>query len=287
MADFTVKVLGGVRLQLTYEEVVASLAVAGWPENEWMTATAVIAAESDRVCNIYNTYKSGHYGLMQMSASAHPAWFKALPNKNAWTEPSINCKGGLTLWRQSKYQPWEAYTNGRYAGFILQAQAAVSSYKSKRKKYGSATATAEKIFRPKIIEGLVSLQMGAGLQSVADAIAGDAKLTADTVQAAGDGTASAVNDVADAVNAGSGGLLGAAQLALGAGKWLGDAGNWLRIVQVIAGGALLIGGIAIVAKPATAAAGKVATAVTPVGRAVKSAGGAIGSAASKVKGAAA
>jgi hypothetical protein len=270
-----VKYLGGGRVQLSYIEVVSALDAAGWPKNEWAMAAAVIAAESDRCCNIYNTYKSGHYGLMQMSASAHPDWFKSLPSANAWVDPVTNCKGGLTLWRQNKYQPWEAYTNGRYSGNILQAQAAATAYEQKKKAAGNPSGMdfAPKIFRPAVIAAIGNVQMNAAVQSVTDAIAGAGKTTGDAVSAAGAAAANAAQNQAGAIT-------GGIQLLMGAAKWMSNPESWLRVAQVVAGGALLIGGMAIVARApvnkAVAGVAQTAAAVAPVGRAVKKAGAAVG-----------
>jgi hypothetical protein len=61
--------------------------------------------------------------------------------------------------------------------------------------------------------------------------------------------------------------------ALGnAGKWMSNPHNWIRVVYVVAGGAAIIAGLAIMAQPTVTS---VAGAVTPAGRALKSVGGKI------------
>lgn len=85
-----IKYEGGKPIRLTYEEIVATLALAGWPEREWDTATAVAHYESVRgAVNVYNTYKEGHWGLFQISKSAHPALFES---KAAWMNPVADRK---------------------------------------------------------------------------------------------------------------------------------------------------------------------------------------------------
>jgi hypothetical protein len=56
--------------------------------------------------------------------------------------------------------------------------------------------------------------------------------------------------------------------------WMSDPHNWIRVAQVVVGGALVLVGVSIVAKPAAApvadAAGGVVTKL-PAGRALKAA----------------
>lgn len=70
-------------------------------------------------------------------------------------------------------------------------------------------------------------------------------------------------------------LTGVVELAGNVGKagaWMSDGHNWIRVAYTIVGGAMVLVGVAIIAKPAaTTAAGTVAS-VVPAGRALKAVG---------------
>lgn len=238
-SEMKIKYAGGFKVRLTYEEVVASLALAGWPPSEWAKATAVIAAESDRITNIYNTYQDGHWGLMQISKRYHKDFFK----KAQWWSPADNAKEGLKIRKAEGWGAWEAYTNGRYAAYRLQAEAAVKSVKAKRnaKSYMTDEQFYPTLFSSELKSGLTKLMAS----NVGDAIEGGVEGTGDGVEASGEGILYAAQQLQ------SNAIFGAITTIIGAAKWIVNPDNWLRVGQVILGGGMVLAGVAIVAKPAT------------------------------------
>jgi len=248
-----VKYEGGKAVTLTWQETVASLALGGWPESLWVTAAAVVDAESSRAINIYNTYLEGHWGLMQIGKKQHPAFFA---KKGAWLSPWDNCAEGYRIYKSQGWGAWEAKTNGRYSGGLVQATAAVNAVKIKRNKSSkSGPEFYKSLFRPELLEGLIFMgAVGGGQEGLADSIAGAGEITGGVIADSGEAVAAAAASQAGAIT-------GGIQLLVGAARWIADPGSWIRVVQVLAGGALLVGGIAIVAKPLTG--------VTPAGLAKK------------------
>ncbi|MFV6033164.1 transglycosylase SLT domain-containing protein [Streptomyces sp. NPDC056264] len=257
-----VKYEGGEPIRLTWEEIIASLALGGWPEKEWITGAAVIDAESGRAINIYNTYLQGHYGLMQIGKQQHPEFFK---DADAWMTPWENTKMGYNIFAVKKqgWNAWEAYSNKRYVAGLVQATAAYNSVVAKRKKSGkSGVDFYQTVFRKDMMDALIILGSGISGKDLADSIAGGAEGAAGAIDEAG----TAIVDTMAEMQ--STGIFSIANAVIGAGRWLADSSNWLRIVQVAAGGALLIGGIGIVAKPLVG--------VTPAGMAAKAGRSAVG-----------
>jgi hypothetical protein len=84
------------------------------------------------------------------------------------------------------------------------------------------------------------------------------------------GGASAVGDVAQAVTDPVSELAGvitdAAQTPARIANWLTQPGTWTRILYLVVGGAFLVSGVTLVARPAV---GGIMSAVTPVGKAAK------------------
>lgn len=83
-----------------------------------------------------------------------------------------------------------------------------------------------------------------------------------------------VGGALDAASATASGITTIAAATGRAGMWMSDPHNWIRVAQVVVGGALVLVGVSIVAKPAAApvadAAGGVVTKL-PAGRALKAA----------------
>jgi hypothetical protein len=78
---------------------------AGGPPEQAEIAGAVGMAESGGDPNVVNSIGAG--GLMQI----HP------PEPN-YLDPQTNMRIAVRKWRESGWQPWEAYTNGRYLQFL-------------------------------------------------------------------------------------------------------------------------------------------------------------------------
>lgn len=278
-----IKYAGGERVQLTYEEVAACLGLAGWPESLWPKAGAVISAESDRIANIYNTYLQGHFGLMQIGQQQHADFFKG--NSSNWIDPVANCKEGYAIYQVQGWGAWESATNGRFTGSLLQATAAAQAVQARVKAGQLApgamlnpggksadgwavgtTPHAGPYSRDEVLNSYLMLKkddvlaqlqaaaLGAGARGVVEELAAAGTKAADVTVAAGQ--AAAETTAAMQSNA----IFGFVEMMVGAGKWISDPSNWIRVAQVFAGGALLVAGIAIVAKPVTGAlpVGKIA-----------------------------
>ncbi|MGW2795182.1 hypothetical protein ACWC9H_35395 [Streptomyces sp. NPDC001251] len=254
-----IKYEGGTKKQLTWEQTVASVALGGWPESLWVKAAAVIDAESSRIANIYNTYLDGHYGLMQIGKQQHPEYFKS---DMLWVVPFLNCTWGYAIYKSQGWGAWESASNGRYSGGLIQATAAVNSVKAKRAKTKLTPGNFYLSLYGADEDGWVLMAGAGGLGAINQSIGQSAGAAAgeinQTAQDAGVGVAQAAADIQ------ANSFFGTFTLLLGAGKWMADPANWLRVAQVLAGGALLIGGVAIVAKPVTN--------LTPMGLAKKAVG---------------
>lgn len=266
-----VKYEGGKPWVLSYEAVVASLALGGWPEKHWPKAAAVIAAESNRAPNIYNTYKAGHFGLMQISKSAHPGFFN---NDVSWMVPFLNAGEGYKIFQRQGWGAWEAATNGRYTGFLLQATAAVKSVQRKR-LYPRTISLGDFYLnlygkdKDAVLFMAAAPGLGAANKAIAGAVGAGGEALGNTIVESGGAVVETAGEIAAKMQ--SFGIFGAVELLVGAGKWLSDPSNWIRVAQVVTGGALLLAGVSIAARPVTAPALKAATAVPGVGSAVKAA----------------
>lgn len=266
-----IKYLGTTKVQLTYEETVAALGLGGWPQNLWAKAAAVISAESNRTANIYNTYLQGHFGLMQIGQQQHPEFFKSMSNPGDWMDPRANCQEGYSIYKAQGWGAWQSATNGAYAPYLIQATAAASSVKSRIAKDQLAPnaiqsmgphgkqAILQSYLAQKgdgIIARLQAVELGQGAQSVVSSLAAGTEKGFDVAGSAG----TAAAQVAASMQ--SNAIFGAVEMLVGAGAWIADPANWIRVAQVFAGGALLVAGISIVAKPVTGAA----TSVIPAGK---------------------
>jgi lysozyme-like protein len=266
-----IKYLGDTKVQLTYEETAAAVAIGGWPQALWPKAVAVAAAESDRIANVYNTYLDGHYGLFQIGKQQHPDYFSAMSNPSDWIDPRTNAGEAYKIYQSQGWGAWQSATNGRYAGYLLQATAGVKIVTSHLKS-GTLAPKAPPAYGPfsdadvlasflaqkgdGIIARLQAIEIGQWTTGTAKAIAGGAGAGFDTAAAAGESAAQV------AASMQSNALFGFVQMMVGAGAWVANPQNWIRVAQVFAGGALLIAGISIAAKPLTGA-------VAPVGKIAK------------------
>lgn len=257
-----VKYYQGNQHQLNWKETVASVALGGWPEHLWAEAAAVVGAESSRKPFIYNTYKKGHFGLFQISRSAHADFFKPNGNGINWISPEANAKEGYRIYKSQGWGAWEAHSKGMHLAFLAQAKVAVSQVKAKgtqemqlRSHYTDATA--------KAVEKIVAGDSDAGRPGgVLDSITGS---VGDAVDAVGDAT----------------GIGAAVDVLESAWEALTTPAFWMRIAYGTAGVGLVLGGLFLIVrnspagKAAVSTAGKVAS-VVPAGRAVTAVKGAAG-----------
>lgn len=257
-ATMMIRYFGGSagNYQLTWTELIAAIAEGGWPKAKWAEAAAVAAAESDRKFLVYNTYKMGHFGLFQISRSAHPAFFA----KGAdWAHPASNAAEGYRIYKSEGWGAWEAHGNPSYLANLAQAKGAVAAFNAAA---GGRTDKAyyESLYRPKTMELVMYAALaGSGGQALSDltgeALAGGigagAEATAGGVVASGDAVVSSVGDMA--------------QVVTGLWESLTNPAFWMRVaygatgVVLVAGGLFLIVRTSPVVTGATKAATKIAT----------------------------
>ena len=258
MATYKAHTLGPVTL--SYDQVVAALALAGWPQKLWATAAAVISAESSRDCTIYNDYLQGHYGLMQIGRQQHPDYFASLSNKYGWTDPVSNCTYGYKLYKEQGWGAWEGHSTGRYTGYLLQATVAVGNVLTqiKRDQLVPTGGVSQSTMGPHgkqavlqsyltpITQKITAIQL---LKPTVEGIATVADDSAGVITAAGQASA----DVLKVTNLKLGSVL----------DWITDPGAWMRIAQILVGGAVVIVAVAKIAAPAATAT---ASAVSPAAK---------------------
>lgn len=83
-----------------------------WPEGKQELAAAVALAESGGSPFIYNTYKQGHFGLFQISRSAHADFFAG--GSDQWADPVANSRQAYKIYQSQGWKAWEGYTNKRW-----------------------------------------------------------------------------------------------------------------------------------------------------------------------------
>lgn len=229
--------------QLSWEEMVAAVARGGWPESLWPEAVATAAAESDRKLFIYNTYKSGHFGVFQISREAHGEFFAPGGNGINWIGPWANAAEAYRIYQSQGWKAWQGHGNAAYLAALPAARAAVLTYKG---KVGTATGEAAwlKVSRHKtdraIIETLTADPQGAtdfaGAvgDSIGRGIAGGANATAEGVTEAGGAVASTVAGMASVVT----------------GLWeaLTTPAFWMRVAYGTTGVVLIAGGLFLVVR---------------------------------------
>lgn len=264
---YSVKKWKGIDYALPWKELMASIALGGWPPELWGMAGAVAAAESSRNPFIFNTFKKGHFGLFQISRSAWPDFF-AESNQGglAWCSPILNAGQGYKIYKQQGWGAWQAKTSGAYLAYYPQAMnAAADLEKVTRVHPGDEKGFWNSLISKKTIGYMMKAAgvSGADFADVANQGLGEA------IAAGAGGTANATVDtataVADSVDANFG--------------WLRDfwvsittPALWMRLAYGSTGVLLVAGGLFLIVRnrPAvqkTAAAVKTAaTTVVPAGK---------------------
>lgn len=269
----------GLNYTLPWSELMAAIALAGWPKDTWGKAGAVVAAESSRNPFKYNTYKLGHFGLFQVSRSAWPEFFQESKDGGMdWVDPVQNAKKGYEIYKKQGWGAWEGKTDGGYLAYYPAAMAAAADLQKKTGLHGgdekgywnSLISNKTNVAILKAINVSAADLAAAAQKGLGEAIAGGA-------YAAADGTVSAGADAASAINDTFG--------------WMPDLWTtlttpaiWMRFAYGAAGVALVAGGLFLIVRnrPAVqqAASGlkSVATTVVPGGAAVKAAAAKAGAA---------
>lgn len=263
----------GLNWTLTWEEMIASVYLGGWPKNMWGTAAAVSAAESSRNPFIYNTLKRGHFGLFQISRSAHPEFFTPDGDGMQWVSPPANAKEGYAIYQSQGWGAWQAKTSGAYLAFYPQAMEAAATFERKMGLHGGdEKAWAESLLRKGTMDRVLGaylagvpekdINKGAiGKQLLSGIVAG-AKGTAEGTVAGGAAVAETVNDQWG---------------------WLPDLWSalttpalWMRVGYGALGVVLVAGGLFLVVRnqPGVQKAADAVTSAVPGGAALKAVKGA-------------
>lgn len=227
---------------LTPEQVVASMAAAGWPRDQWATGAAVAMAESSDKDDALNP--SGASGLFQILRSAHPDLFKALPSPDAWKDPVINAGMALKVWkgRGSKWDTggWTTYGGTRYQQALPAATAAASHVAQQLEQAGSQDAQRQYLgntLRPVSpeIDALIKFWQGVG-NGIAGAVSTAANTEGQVFTSMGQALASTVAEFTSISDFFQALLL---------------PSTWLRIGAGITGAILILIGIFILGKEAS------------------------------------
>jgi hypothetical protein len=219
----------GNKFTLSWTELVASVALGGWPEKLWAEAAATAAAESSRQPFIYNTYKRGHFGLFQISRAAWPDFFGQGGKGLAWISYELNAKQGYEIYKKQGWGAWQAHTTGVYAANLAQAKLAAAQVKTR--------GTDEKSLR--------SWYSDKAVQAIYDVTKkdGDAGYPGSTAEDIGHNVSDAAGAVADAT--GIGALTGVLSGAWGA---LTNPSVWMRFGYGGLGLVLVAGGLFLVVR---------------------------------------
>lgn len=263
---FIAKKWKGITYTLPWQELMACIALAGWPQDKWGMAGAVAAAESSRNPFIYNTYKKGHFGLFQISRAAWPAFFDESKDGGMdWVSPIANAQQGYAIYKKQGWGAWEGKTNGGYLAFFPQAMTAAADLQRKTGLHGGdekgywnslvSQKTFSLILKALDVSGADIAAVGtAGL---GEAIGGAADATASGVVDSGAAVASAVNDTF--------GFLPDLW------KALTTPALWMRVGYGTLGVILVGGGLFLIVRqrPAVQAAAKTVASAVPGGAALK------------------
>jgi hypothetical protein len=223
----------GAPYTLTWDEMIAVVALSGWPQNLWAEAAATSAAESGRNPFVYNTYKKGHFGLFQVSRDAWPEFFAPNGEGMAWINPAENAKKGYAIYKAQGWGAWQAHSEGAHLAYLGQATAAAKKIAA----HGGGTAYLQSLIRPQtgdeIIKRALASNPGAVNQIIGDAIApgiqAGAEATAQATVDSGSAVASSVGDMATVVRD----------------LWqaLTTPALWMRVGYGVAGVVLVAGGL--------------------------------------------
>lgn len=254
---------------------------AGWRGEQLVIATAVALAESSGKYWVVNHI--GCVGLWQIYVKvhikAHPTWTTA-----AMKDPDRNAAAAMTLYKQSGWKPWEAYTgpdgkgsDGPYTLQMGRARMAVAQIDKSDSAAGpvvpigsgsgsgtvnpagweQVSGNADQVLLESIIPQLPSLIgplyrffSGPGGDALGDALPG--------------------NPLGPLAVMGKS-LLAISVMTVRASAWLANPKNWLRVVEVLGGAAALFIGLKMLAGSGVGGpvAGAVRTGVNAAEKGVK------------------
>jgi len=223
---------------------------AGFTNPSVMSAIAM--AESSGDPTVVNSI--GCVGLWQIN---QPVWVKSHPTWTvAWLQnPENNAQAAKVVYNAQGLGAWETYTNGAYKKYTSSAPSSTSSAVSTAQAQNASWwGTLGNGLLGGVTGGLVQVNPDGSVGGLAGGIGG-------TVDSLG----TIATDIGNAA------------------AWTADPKNWVRVVYVIGGAALVIVGLAVVARPyvnsAVTSATNVVSGATPEGKLVST----VKSAASKAK----
>lgn len=115
--------------QISDIDIADCAVAAGFPANEIVTAIAVALAESDGEPTATHKNSDGaqstDYGLWQINKYWNPDTFSL----GDWSDPRINAKMALVVWKRQGWNGWSTFKSGSYKKFLDRAQAAVKPVK--------------------------------------------------------------------------------------------------------------------------------------------------------------
>jgi hypothetical protein len=225
---------------LTYDQITQVARAGGLPGDPEVWA-AIAMAESSGRTDVVNSI--GCVGLWQINQPAHvgshPTWTVA------WLQnPLNNAKAAAVIFRQQGFAAWEAFTGPDGQGKDGPWQ-----------QYYKGNGQIQDVnWWDDFTKGLgKGWDFGPGLEDLWDGGTGNDPGLGDVPGVSGvEDLAKGVGTIAEAV----------AKSAI----WLGNARNWIRIGYVVGGGALVLMGMSIIARPMlnSAPAGQVKKAATAV-----------------------
>lgn len=266
--------------RLTPAQIARVAQEAGFSGSALQIAVAVALGESGGNTHAHNAVPpDDSYGLWQinMIGSLGPARRRqfGLSSNSQLFDPATNARAAYAIAsRGSNFGPWSVYTNGTYRLHMPRAAEGVrragGAVIPETDTGGNATpvtiggTTRQISFTPanRVQPALTfELEMGRMLARLFGQLGDDVIEDLPGVgPLAGVGTA--LGSIADLV------MVWTAALVKGA-AWIGNPDNWVRVAQVVLGGALVISGGAIVAKPYTGPVVNAAMAVATKGKVKK------------------
>jgi len=116
---------------LSASQIAQYAASAGFTGDDLATAVAIALAESAGNPKAYNPETAartpqgqGSFGLWQIYLKAHPEFANV-----DLTDPQMNANAAFSVYQAAgnRFTPWSTFGNGAYAGYLSQAQGAVSA----------------------------------------------------------------------------------------------------------------------------------------------------------------
>lgn len=212
---------------------------AGFTPDQSVAMAAIALAESGGNTNavgdqsLANSIWGPSIGLWQVRSLRAHSGTGKERDATRLTDPSFNARSARIIYGQQGLRAWTVFTTGAFAKYLDDVEAAV------RKPDGG------------LIPGVPDVADLPGVNKPGDVI----DLVGDTAAKVGGGALSGLDAI--------GNVFGA----------LGERGTWVRVLQVVGGAGLVVGGLLIVGKDIAAPAVSAIADVLPAGKAAKAAAG--------------